>query len=363
MEINRKECPDFFNDYILYITVAKSLSSRTVEEYYLDIRLFLKYMRMMKDPQYENYTNLQDIPIQDMTVDQMEQVQLQDLYDYLYYVTEERENHDRARGRKVSALRSFFHYLCYNQNAITHDPTERLELPSPKKTLPRYLTLEDSQKLLESIDSAYPERDYCIITLFLNCGIRLSELVGLNMTDLNLKESKMRVLGKGNKERIVYLNDACMRALQDYLAVRTLPEGSTEKAVFLSKRHTRISKRRVQQIVEDALDKAGLGGQGYSTHKLRHTAATLMYQYGDVDALTLKEVLGHASTSTTEIYTHLSNQVIKDATDSSPLAHFEKSTTLKEEHPTLKDDDALENQSEENASVQQSMSQKDATTA
>ncbi len=188
------------------------------------------------------------------------------------------------------------------------------------------MDLEESQRLLESVDSIYPERDYCIITFFLNCGIRLSELVGLNLSDLSLDSdggAKMRVLGKGNKERIVYLNEACVKALQAYLNVREIPEGSEEKAVFLSKRHTRISRRRVQQIVENTLQQAGLDGQGYSTHKLRHTAATLMYQYGDVDALTLKEVLGHASTSTTEIYTHLSNKIIKNAVDSSPLAHFE----------------------------------------
>lgn len=327
MEIDRIQCPDFFLDYILYITVTKSLSKRTIQEYYLDIRLFLKYLRMMKDPTYQNENDLQQIPIRDMSIQLLDQVRLQDLYNYLYYVTEERENHDRSRGRKVSALRSFFGYLCYHQNSISQDPTERLELPSPKKSLPRYLTLEQSQKLLQSVDTTYPERDYCILTLFLNCGIRLSELVGLNMTDINFSEAKMRVLGKGNKERMVYLNDACMTALKNYLAVRDLPENSPEMAVFLSKRHTRISKRRVQQIVENALAKAELDGQGYSTHKLRHTAATLMYQYGHVDALTLKEVLGHASTSTTEIYTHLSNQILKNATDSSPLAHFDPQKT------------------------------------
>lgn len=324
MEIDRRECPDFFLDYILYITVTKSLSRRTVEEYYLDIRLFLKYIRLMREEQFADAQNLQDIPIRDMSVSLLNSVTLQDLYNYLYYLTEERENHDKARGRKVSALRSFFSYLCYHQNVIAQDPTERLELPSPKRALPRYLTLQQSERLLRSVGSSFPERDYCILTLFLNCGIRLSELVGLNMTDINFEEKKMRVLGKGSKERMVYLNDACMAALDAYLALRELPEGSQEKAVFLSKRHTRISKRRVQQIVEETLKNADLGGQGYSTHKLRHTAATLMYQYGNVDALTLKEVLGHASTSTTEIYTHLSNQILKNATDSSPLAHFDK---------------------------------------
>ncbi len=327
VNIDRTSCPDFFLDYILYITVTKSLSDRTIQEYYLDIRLFLKYIRMMKDPKYIDVDDLDQIPIRDMSVDLLEDLQLQDMYNYLYYVTEERENHDRARSRKVSALRSFFKYLCYHQNSIKTDPTEHLELPSAKKTLPRYLTLEQSQKLLEAVDSSFSERDYCILTLFLNCGIRLSELVGLNMNDINFSEAKMRVLGKRSKERMVYLNETCIDALQQYLAVRQLPEESTETAVFLSKRHTRISKRRVQQIVEESLAKADLSGQGYSTHKLRHTAATLLYQYGDVDALTLKEILGHASTSTTEIYTHLSSQILKNAADASPLAHFSRDMT------------------------------------
>ncbi len=349
MEIDRTQCPDYFLDYILYITVTKSLSSRTVQEYYLDIRMFLKYLRMMQDPNYQNTDDLQQIPIRDIPISMLENVKLQDLYNFLYYVTEERENHDRARGRKVSALRSFFGYLCNHQNIIAHDPTERLELPSPKKALPRYLTLEESQHLLQSIDTAYPERDYCILTIFLNCGIRLSELVGLNISDINWKEEKMRVLGKGSKERMVYLNDACMDALDAYFKVRDLPPESQEKAVFLSKRHKRISKRRVQQIVENALFQADLDGRGYSTHKLRHTAATLMYQYGNVDALTLKEILGHSSTSTTEIYTHLSNQILKHATESSPLAHFEKKKNTVSSLDGQQDDDASSSDKSDNS--------------
>ncbi|MBQ8514346.1 MAG: tyrosine-type recombinase/integrase [Ruminococcus sp.] len=321
MQIDKTECPDFLLDYILHITVTKNLSRRTVEEYYLDVRMFLKYLCMMRDERYEDTTDLQSIPIQDMPVSMLNQVQLQTIYEFLYYLKDERENHDRARGRKASALKSFFGFLYYNQNLINHDPTERLELPTPKKSLPRFLTLDQSRKLLESIDTAYFERDYCMITILLNCGVRLSELVGLNTTDLILDECKMRVLGKGRKERMVYLNSACMAALRAYLAVRThMASEITDRALFLSKRHTRISKRRVQQIVENALSAAGLGGQGYSAHKLRHTAATLMYQYGKVDALTLKELLGHASTSTTEIYTHLSDDTVRSATESSPLA-------------------------------------------
>lgn len=323
MHIDRTMYPDFFNDYILYISITKSLSERTIQEYFLDIRLFLKYFRMMHDPNFANESDLQSISIQNLLVEDLNDVTLQTVYDFLYYLSDERENHERARRRKVSALKSFFRYLYHNKQLIDHDPTEQLELPSAKKSLPRYLTLENSLNLLENLNSSDPERDFCILTFFLNCGIRLSELVGLNLTDVNLKECKMRVLGKGNKERVVYLNPACMQALNAYLEVRNQNERSKlEKALFLSKQYKRISKRRVQQIVEHALETAGLSGQGYSTHKLRHTAATLMYQYGNVDALTLKEILGHASTSTTEIYTHLSNQIIRDAANRSPLAHF-----------------------------------------
>ena len=322
MNIDKTECPEFFLDYILHITVTKGLSSRTVEEYYLDIRMFLKYLRMMKDPEYADAQGLQDISIKDMSLLMLKDVRIQTLYEFLFYIKEERENQSRARGRKTSALKSFFGFM-RNQGYIDQDPTERLELPSPKKSLPKFLTLEQSQKLLESIETAFFERDYCIITLFLNCGIRLSELIGLNVNDLLLDECEMRVLGKGNKERMVFLNGACMEALYEYLAVRSeLANEATDRALFLSKRHTRISKRRVQQIVENSLSAAGLSGMGFSTHKLRHTAATLMYQYGNVDALTLKEVLGHASTSTTEIYTHLTNENVRAATESSPLADF-----------------------------------------
>lgn len=327
MHIDKTECPDFFLDYILHITVTKGLSNRTVEEYYMDIRMFLKYLRMMNDPAYVDAQNLQCVSIRDMPLSMLKNVRIQTLYEFLFYIKEERENQSKSRRRKTSALKSFFGFMS-DQNYIDHNPTERLELPTPKRSLPKFLTLEQSQKLLQSIDTAFFERDYCIITLFLNCGIRLSELINLNINDLMLDECEMRVLGKGNKERMVFLNSACMDALYEYLAVRKeLANETTDKALFLSKRHTRISKRRVQQIVENALSAAGLSGMGFSTHKLRHTAATLMYQYGNVDALTLKEVLGHASTSTTEIYTHLTNDNIRAATESSPLADFKPDIT------------------------------------
>ena len=313
MPIDRTACPEFLNDYILYLSMSKSLSPRTVEEYYLDIRLFLQYILMMKDKQYVKLdeTDMQKISIVDFPVSLLDTIKLQDLYEFLYYVTESRDNHDRARGRKVSAIKSLFHYLYVNKELIHQNPTEYLELPSLKMSLPKYLTLEQSKSLLEHMDTAYPERDYCIITLFLNCGLRLSELVGLNLNHINLKETKMRVLEARKK----------------------IKNSQEEPALFLSKRGSRISKRRVQQIVEDALQRAGLSGQGYSTHKLRHTAATLLYQYGNVDTLTLKEILGHKSTATTEIYTHLSNAILQEAADHSPLAEITNHPASDESEP------------------------------
>ena len=200
---------------------------------------------------------------------------------------------------------------------------EQLELPTLSKPLPKYLTLDQSIDLLKNISTTYPERDYCILTLFLNWGLRLSELVNLDISDINFKYEQMTITGKGRKQRIVYLNNACIESIKNYLSVRDNSEQiNNEKALFLSKRHKRISKRRVQQIVENALKSAQLDNMGFSTHKLRHTAATLMYQYGGADVLALKEILGHESTSTTEIYTHLSNDILKKVANNAPLANL-----------------------------------------
>ena len=205
---------------------------------------------------------------------------------------------------------------------LEENPALNLELPSVRKSMPKYLTLEQSLDLLNSVDgsmdSEFQERDYCILTLFLNCGMRLSELVGINLQDI--RDNTLRLLGKGNKERIIYLNQTCMDAIADYLSVRSRQEKIVDKqALFISQRGTRISARRVQMIVEMYLKKSGLGGMGYSVHKLRHTAATLMYQYGQIDIRVLKDILGHVNLGTTEIYTHVSNTQMEHAADSNPL--------------------------------------------
>ncbi|MCI8776657.1 MAG: tyrosine recombinase XerC [Oscillospiraceae bacterium] len=320
--INRKDYPDFINDYYMYVTVAKGRSKRTAEGYLIDIKVFFRYLIFIKS---ENETEFDKIPIDKFSVESLKTVNLNVIYEYIYFLREERENGAKSIARKISSLKSLFRYLNKQVCLIDNDPTVNLELPSLKKSLPKYLSLDESISLLETVTDNKNEsvRDYCIITLFLNCGMRLSELVNLNISDIDFKEQKMRLLGKGNKERIIYLNSACIESLREYIDSRENSYAEPD-ALFLSRKNTRISKRRIEQIVEASLKKAGLSGRGLSVHKLRHTAATLMYQHGNVDTLTLKEILGHKSIATTEIYTHLSNDILKKAAESSPLANIKK---------------------------------------
>ena len=320
---NSPDNPEFFNEYLVHIKIVQLLSERTIQEYYIDIRLFLRFI-------YENNhntgKNIEDINISAMSVNELKNISVSDIYNFIFYASDERNNADKARYRKVSALRSFFKYLEKVAHIIENDPTKDLDVPVPKRALPKFLSLDESLRLLKASSTADSKRDYCIITLFLNCGMRLSELVGINIKDIDFYENRLKVLGKGNKERMVYLNNACLDALNSYLEIRrSNPKANEEPALFISNQNKRISKRRVQQIVENTLQQAGLDGKGITTHKLRHTAATLMYQYGDADVLTLKELLGHASVSTTEIYTHLNDDNVRNAVESNPLANVDKS--------------------------------------
>lgn len=235
-----------------------------------------------------------------------------------------RANSAASRARKLSSLRGFFKYMVQKTHQLEINPCENIELPQNKKRLPKYLTLEQCMELLSNIDSKFASRDYCIVMLFLNCGMRLSELVGIDIKDI--RGDTLRIIGKGNKERTVYLNSGCLTAIDDYLKERNaIISPAIEPALFISAtRKTRLTARGVQQIIEKALKSAGLDGMGFSTHKLRHTAATLMHRSGGADMLALKEILGHEHVSTTEIYTHLSDEALMKAAKSSPLSSFKK---------------------------------------
>ncbi len=324
--INHEENPDYLNSFLDYTVTILNKSPNTVKEYNYDLAMFLRFLKIrfnMTDE--EEFSN---IPIKDISINTIKNVKLDDIHAFLSYLTTNYNSKAATRARKASSIRVFFNYLCAKANLIDANPAQNLETPKLDRRLPKYLSLEDSKKLLNvtaNEDNRNAKRDYAIITLFLNCGMRLAELVGININDIDFSENKMTVIGKGNKERTVYLNKACINAIKDYLSIRP-KEGiktdkfNSKKALFLSERKERISRRTVQYIVDKELLAAGLDTKKYSTHKLRHTAATLMYQYGNVDIRALQEVLGHESISTTEIYTHVASKQARDAIENNPLA-------------------------------------------
>ena len=326
--IKREDNPDFLNSFLDYSATILNKSPNSIKEYNYDLAMFLKFIKMHFNMTDE--TDLKEIKIDDLTIDTIKRITLEDIHAFISFLMREYHSKSTTRARKVSTIRIFFKYLSRKAKLIDVNPAQDLETPKLDKRLPKYLSLEDSMKLLDvtsNEDNRNTERDFAIITLFLNCGMRLSELVGININDIDFEELKLNVIGKGNKERTIYLNKACVSAINDYLRVRP-KEGIkhdskfSEKALFLSERRTRISNRTVESIVTKQLMAAGLDTRKYSVHKLRHTAATLMYQYGQVDIRALQELLGHESIATTEIYTHVSNDQVRHAVESNPLANI-----------------------------------------
>ena len=321
--IEREANPDFVNSFLDYTILNKS--PNTVKEYNYDIANFLKYIK--KQFKLTDEADLKEIKINDMDISILKKITLQDIHGYISYMAIDLKSSPATRARKISAIRVFFKYLTSKAKIIDVNPAQDLETPKLGKRMPRYLSLEESKKLLNvSQDDTDRNsiRDHAIITLFLNCGMRLSELVGINISNIDFSESRMTVIGKGNKERTIYLNKACMNALKDYLSIRPHDKvkNDSRDALFLSERKERISNRTVQNIVKNELARAGLDTTKYSVHKLRHTAATLMYQYGDVDIRALQELLGHESISTTEIYTHVNDERVRNAVENNPLANL-----------------------------------------
>lgn len=320
--------PPLVREFANHELAIKNKSELTVDEYVLDLTLFFRFLKMnMASASASPTPDFEKIDISDLGIDFFKTVTLADAYAFLSYCKSERDNDAAARARKTSSIRAFFRYLNVQKKLLDENPMQELETPKKKKAQPKYLTLDESLQLLASVDGPYKERDYCILTLFLNCGLRLSELVSIDYTDIK-DNNTLVVTGKGNKERTVYLNEACMDAIQRYMAVRPVDKvkQKDKSALFLSSRFQRISPKTVQHMVYGYLEKCGLGGRGLSVHKLRHTAATLMYQHGHVDVLVLKEILGHENLGTTEIYTHLVDEQLKNASDANPLANVKPKT-------------------------------------
>ncbi len=325
----RADSPRILLDFLSYHETVKAHSQKTVDEYYLDLRNFFRYMKQLREPEL-SACEPEQIDIRDIGIEFIRSITLTDVYSYLAYLSRERPQRPNSeksskglsaasRARKVATLRSFFNYLCNKVHLLQENPIQDIDSPKIRKTLPRYLTLDECVQLLEGVDGPNRERDLCILTLFLNCGLRISELIGLNRSDI--QDDALRVLGKGDKVRIVYLNQACKDALAAYLQVRPVVGGKDQDALFVSRNRQRISRATVHSLVKKHLADAGLDSQRYSSHKLRHTAATLMLQNG-VDVKAVQEVLGHEHLNTTEIYTHIDNESLRIAAKANPLSHI-----------------------------------------
>ncbi len=334
--------PAFLREFASYKSVIEGLSEKTVCEYLSDLRTFFRYLVAKKNGTALEGEEFLETDILHLTIEDVRAISGSDIYEFMLYAGQNRGNGWSAKARKLSTLKVFFKYLHLHKRIVEKDPTEDIGAPRRHTSLPKFLTFEESIMLLEAVkndaDSKTVVRDYAIVTLFLNCGMRVSELVGIDLTDIDRDLRSLRVIGKGNKERIIYLNEACRKALVEYIVDRQKDETSAVKtmALFLSTRKTRISVKTVQWMVYKYLDAAGLGGRGLSVHKLRHTAATLMYQSGEVDVRVLKDILGHAQLNTTQIYTHVSDENMQNAVSANPLA---KITVKKKKKPTNDEED------------------------
>ncbi len=326
-----REYPEILKSFKSYKLTIQNRSLKTVDEYLLDIELFFRYIIASRHDIPLDGEEFENISAKDIDIEFVKTISTDEIYEFFNYTVEYRNNKARSRARKLSAIKSFFKYLS-NRKYIDENPAVNIESPSiGNKTLPKYLTLDESISLLEAVkndpESKSRDRDYAIITLFLNCGMRLSELVGISLNDIDRDLRSLRVIGKGSKERVVYLNDACKDALIAYLNVRATDNQiqiKDKNALFLSSRHQRISNKTVQHIVYKYLKIAGLEYKRFSTHKLRHTAATLMYQTGKVDVRVLKDILGHEQLNTTQIYTHVSDENMEKAISNNPLNSIKK---------------------------------------
>lgn len=318
----RTEAPPLIRDFLVYHETIQGHSRRTVDEYYLDLRSFFRFIKLDKHLVPENLP-FDSISIDDIDFPLIQSITLTDVYAFMNYLSRDRGLNAASRARKVATIRSFYKYLTNKAKLLDQNPVQELDSPRQKKSLPKYLNLDESVHLLSSVDGKNSIRDYCILTLFLNCGLRISELVGLNKTDV--RENQLRVLGKGNKERVLYLNEACQQALQDWLTERDAMTLVDQNALFVTHQNRkRITRAAVHKLVKKHLSAAGLDSTQYSSHKLRHTAATLMLQNG-VDVRTLQEVLGHDHLNTTQIYTHVDSDDLRVAAQANPLGRVKQS--------------------------------------
>lgn len=319
---SERKYPQTLIDFINYLETIKGKSENTIKGYTIDLSLFFRFLKVYKGLVTDPNLEFCEIPIGDITNDFIKNITLTDIYAFLSFAEKNRDNGTYARARKVATLKSFFKFLQGKAKLIDDNPTLELESPKISKRHPVYLTLDQSFDLLDSLDKNDKNyaRDYCILTFFLNCGMRLSELCSIKIE--KIKGDTLTIIGKGNKERTVYLNEACLKALKAYLSIRDDSKALEEdkKYLFLSNRNKPINKRTVELLVKKHIGNAGIVDGKYTPHKLRHTAATLMYKYGNVDIRSLQSILGHENISTTQIYTHVDDDSLREAVKSNPLS-------------------------------------------
>ena len=327
----RTSSPEIMRDFLGYHETVKGHSRKTIDEYFLDLRMFFRFLKIHRNA-VPRETPFEDIDIMDVELDFVKAVTISEVYEFITFLSRDRKRQANSvrssyelgaatRARKIAVIRSFFKYLTLKTHKLSENPVADLDSPKQRKSLPRYLSLEESVRLLDSVSGHNKERDFCILSIFLNCGLRISELAGINLS--NLQKDSIRVLGKGNKEREVYLNDACVDAINGYLAIRKQKKAQDRNAFFLSSRGTRISTSTIHSLVKKHILSAGLDSSKYSSHKLRHTAATLMLKSG-VDIRTLQEILGHENLNTTQIYTHVESSSLREAAMRSPLSDYKR---------------------------------------
>lgn len=341
------DAPECVREFLNYKLTIQNRSKLTVFNYYHDLRTYARYLLISKYPEKYKDVDFGDIPFSDATDELILNAKSDDIYNFLSYVYNSRDNNSTSRARKLSCLRSFYKYMVVVSKKLEINPTENIESPKKAKTLPKFLSLDESVQLLESVDGKNAERDFAIITLFLNCGLRVSELAGIKLTDISDDMSTLSVIGKGSKQRIIYLNDACRSAINAYLKVRPNDvKHEAKNALFVSRNRNQISVKTVQWLIYKHLNAAGLGNLNMSVHKLRHTAATLMYAYGGTDVRVLKDILGHEDLSTTQIYTHINNDKLIEAANNNPLASGVK--RKKKQSPVDEEQNQVEEDSDGN---------------
>nr|WP_206528611.1 tyrosine recombinase XerC [Clostridium perfringens] len=323
--LEKSKHPKRVIEFLNYLENVKGKSLNTVKGYSVDLGLFFKFLKVYKG--LENNIELEkieEVEISDLGDNFIKDITLSDIYAFLAFLEKVRNNSAYARARKVATLKSFFKFLNSKIKLIDENPTVELESPKINKRHPVYLTLDQSITVLNSMDKENKNyyRDYCILTLFLNCGMRLSELCNIEIE--KIKGDTLTIIGKGNKERTVYLNEASIAAIENYLKNRNDSKATEEakKYLFLSSKYRPINKRSVEILVKKHIENAGFKDQKYTPHKLRHTAATLMYKYGNVDIRSLQNILGHENISTTQIYTHVDDETLREAVKTNPLANI-----------------------------------------